>query len=148
MSLMNWDPFHEMVSLRDAMDRLVEESFVRPRIRTSTNGGRRTLHLPIDAYTTEEEVVVYALLPGVSPEDVQITIEDNILTISGEIPAPAQNVDWVLQESAYGPFRRTLTLNVPVDTDAADATFDNGRLILHLPKAAEARPKQIKVQTK
>lgn len=148
MSLMTWDPFREMVSLRDAMDRLFEESFVRPRARVSRNGGRRPLYLPVDAYTTEDELVVYALLPGVSPKDVSITIEDNVLTISGEIPAPAENVDWVLHESAYGPFRRMLTLNVPVDADAAEATFENGRLILHLPKAEEARPKQIKVHAK
>ncbi|MFQ5594617.1 MAG: Hsp20/alpha crystallin family protein [Anaerolineae bacterium] len=148
MSLMTWDPFREMVSLRNAMDRLFEESFVRPRARVSRNGGRRPLYLPINAYATEEELVVYALLPGVSPEDVNITIEDNVLTISGEIPAPAENVDWLLRESAYGPFRRMLTLNVPVDADAAEATFENGRLILHLPKAAEARPKQIKVHAK
>lgn len=148
MSLMRWDPFREMVSLRDAMDRLFEESFVRPRARVSGNGGRRTLYLPIDAYATDEELVVEAMLPGVSSEDVNVTIEDDTLTISGEIPAPAENVDWMIQESAYGPFRRTLTLNVPVDADGADATFENGRLILHLPKAEEARPKQIKVHTK
>jgi HSP20 family protein len=149
MSLMNWDPFREMVSLRDAMDRLFEESFVRPPARVSSNGsGRRTLYLPVDAYATEDELVVYTLVPGVSPKDVNITIEDDILTISGEIPAPAENVDWIIRESAYGPFRRTLTLNVPVDADAAEATFENGRLVLHLPKAEEARPKQIKVHAK
>ena len=146
MSLMNWDPFREMVSLREAMDRLFEESFVRPRTRV--NGGRRPLYLPVDAYVTDDELVVYALVPGVAPENVNITIEDNILTISGEIPAPAENVDWIIRESAYGPFRRTLTLNVPVDADAAEAIFENGRLILHLPKAEEARPKQIKVKAK
>lgn len=146
MSLMNWDPFREMVSLREAMDRLFEESFVRPRARV--DGGRRNLYLPVDAYVTDDEVVVHALVPGVSPKDVNITIEDNVLTISGEIPAPAENVDWVIQETAYGPFRRTLTLNVPVNADEAEAIFENGRLTLHLPKAEEVRPKQIKVRAK
>lgn len=148
MSLMTWDPFREMVSLRDAMDRLFEESFIRPRPRVGRNGGRRALYLPVDAYATEEELIVSAFVPGVSPDDVNITIEDNVLTIAGEIPAPAENVNWVIQESAYGPFRRTLTLNVPVDADSAEATFKNGQLILHLPKAKEARPKQIKVKAK
>jgi HSP20 family protein len=145
---MRWDPFREMVSLRDAMDRLFEESFVRPRARVEGDGGRRALYLPVDAYVTDEELVVEAMIPGISPEDVNITIEENLLTISGEIPTPAENVNWVLQESAYGPFRRTLTLNVPIDADGAEATFENGRLILHLPKAEEARPKQIKVHAK
>ncbi|RME45024.1 MAG: Hsp20/alpha crystallin family protein [Chloroflexi bacterium] len=145
--MMNWDPFREMVSLREAMDRLFEESFVRPRA-TRMNGGRRPIYLPVDAYVTDDEVVVHAWVPGVSPKDVNITIEDNILTISGEIPAPAENVDWVIQETAYGPFRRTLTLNVPVNADDAEAIFENGRLTLHLPKAEEVRPKQIKVKAK
>lgn len=148
MAIARWDPFREAVRLSDVMDRLFEESFVRPRARHTGDGGRRTLYLPVDVYTTDEELVVYAMIPGVSPENVNITIEDNTLTISGEIPAPAENVNWVIQESAYGAFRRTLTLNVPVDTDAAEATFENGRLILHLPKAEEAKPKQIKVHAK
>ncbi len=146
--LTRWDPFRDMVKLSDVMDRLVEESVVRPRRRYAGDGGQRMLHLPVDAYATDEEVVVYALLPGVLPEDVNITIEDDTLTISGQIPAPAENVDWIVQESAYGLFRRTLTLNVPVDVDAAEAEFENGRLILHLPKAEEAKPKQIKVQAR
>lgn len=145
--LTRWDPFRDAMKLSDAMDRLFEESFVRPR-RYAGTGGQRTLYLPVDAYTTDEEVVVYALLPGVSPDNVNITVEDNTLTIAGEIPAPAENVDWVIQESAYGTFRRTLTLNVPIDADASEAEFENGRLILHLPKAEEAKPKQIKVHAK
>ena len=147
MSLMTWDPFREMTSLRNMVNRLLDESFVRPREWT-TREDRRYLYLPVDVYATDDEIVVQALLPGVSPENVDISIEDNVLTISGEIPAPMENVDWLIRESAYGPFRRSLRLNVPVDANAAEAVFENGRLILHLPKAEEVRPKRIAVKAK
>ena len=149
--LTRWDPFREMISLREAMDRLFEESFIRPRARFAEyagDGGQRYLYLPVDVYTTEDEVVVHAMLPGVSPEDVDISFEGNTLTISGEIPAPAQDVNWIVQETAYGPFRRTITLNIPVNTDKAEAVFENGWLTLHLPKAEEVKPKHIKVKAK
>jgi HSP20 family protein len=146
--LTRWDPFRESLRLSDAMNQLFEDSFVRPRSRYGANGGERRLHLPIDAYATDEEIVVHALIPGVAPDNVNITIEDATLTIAGEIPAPAEDVDWVMRETTYGPFRRTLNLNVPVNAEAADASFENGRLVLHLPKAEQAKPKQIKVSAK
>ena len=148
MSMMKWNPYREMLSLRDAMDHIFEGSFVRPVSEVNASGGRRSLYLPVDAYATEEEIVIHALVPGVSPDDVSITIEENVLTIAGEIPAPVENVDWILRESAYGPFKRSLTLNVPVDAEAAEATFEEGRFVLTLPKVEEAKPKQIKVNAK
>jgi HSP20 family protein len=146
--LTRWDPFRDAVRVSDVMNQLFDESFVRPRGRWGSNGGERRLFLPVDAYTTDNEIVIHALIPGVTPDNVNITIEDNTLTIAGEIPAPAEDVDWVMRETTYGQFRRTLNLNVPVNADAADASFENGRLILHLPKAEEAKPKQIKVSTR
>ncbi len=149
MTLMRtWDPFREMASLRDVMNRMIDESFVRPREWAAREGGQRYLYLPLDVYMTDDEIVVHAFLPGVSPDNVDISIEDNVLTISGEIPAPMENVNWLIHESAYGPFRRSLRLNVPVDANAAEAVFENGRLILHLPKAEQAKPKRIAVKTK
>ncbi len=85
-------------------------------------------------------------MPGVKPEDVNITYEGNAVTISGEIPAPAENVEWIIQETAYGPFRRTLELNVPVHADKAEATFENGVLTITIPKAEAVKPKPIKVK--
>ncbi len=143
-----WDPFREAVTLRDAMDRLLEESFVRPA--WAGNGGEReqAARLPVDAYTTENEVIILASVPGVKPDDVEITIEGDTLTIRGEMVAPPENVNYVMQERGYGRFSRTLTLNVPVQADKANAEFENGVLTLTIPKAEAVRPRSIRVTAK
>ncbi len=142
-----WDPFREAVTLRDAMDRLFEESFVRPA--WATNGERQhAFRLPVDAYTTEDAVIILASTPGVKPEDVEITIEGDTLTLRGELIGPLENVNYVMQERNYGRFSRTLTLNVPVQADKANAEFSNGVLTLTIPKAEAVRPRSIKVTAK
>lgn len=146
MSLTRWDPFREMVSLRDAMDRLFEESFVRPSGRSSfgTNGG---LTVPVDMYETDDSLVVSASVPGLQPEDVDISISGNTLTIKGEFRSEQEgergNVHF--QERRYGKFQRALGLPANVNADEVEATFDDGILKITLPKAEEAKPKQIPV---
>jgi HSP20 family protein len=129
------------------MDELLEESFVRPRRREMERSQRR-LRLPLDVYATPEEIVIIASLPGLTADEVDITIDGDRLTIRGELRPPLENVDYLFQERAYGPFSRTLTLNVPVNTDEAEAVFENGVLRLALPKAEETRPKTIEVKRK
>ncbi|MCD6290379.1 MAG: Hsp20/alpha crystallin family protein [Anaerolineae bacterium] len=145
--LTRWDPISDIMSLRQAMDRLIEESLSRSGW-TRRGTQEQEWRLPVDAYTTPEEVVIIASIPGVEPDDVEITLEGETLTIRGEIPGPVENVNYVLQERTYGKFSRTLTLNVPVDPDKAEATFQNGVLTLRIPKAEAIRPKVIKVTTK
>jgi len=128
------------------MDRLFEDSLVWPRYWPA-NGGGRTLFLPVDAYSTDEEVVVVASLPGVKPEDVEITFEADTLTIRGKIEPVRQSVNYIIHERGHGSFSRSLTFNVPVDADKAEAVFENGLLTLHIPKAEQVRPKQIKVKS-
>jgi len=147
MTITRGNPWREMRSLREAMDELLEESFVRPSQRQAERPERRW-RLPLDVYTTPEEIVIVASLPGLTPEEVNITIDGDRLTIRGELRPPLENVDYLFQERAYGPFSRTLTLNVPVDTDQAEATFENGVLTLTIPKAEETRPKSIEVKRK
>ncbi|MGC8827113.1 MAG: Hsp20/alpha crystallin family protein [Anaerolineae bacterium] len=147
MSLDRWEPFREFMTLREAMDRLFEESLVNWR-RLGVSAGERTMRLPIDAYATDNEIVIIAPVPGVNPEEVEITLEGDTLTIKGEIKPPLENVDYIFQERAYGPFSRTLTLNVPVDAEKAEATFENGILTLTIPKAESVKPKTIKVKSK
>jgi len=142
-----WEPFKEMMTLRRAMDRLFEESFV-PMTRMRGEAQDVPLYLPVDAYETENEVVVIASLPGLKPEDVEITFEDGSLTIRGEIKLPAEGVNYVIHERAHGPFARTLNFNVPVDADKIEATFDSGVLTLTVPKSETVRPKTIKVKAK
>ncbi len=144
-----WNPWREMVTLREAMNRLVEESVVRRPMRTWDEGTReRPLRLPLDVYTTPEEIVIVASLPGLTPDEVDIVIEGDALTIRGELRSPLENVEYLFQERTHGAFSRTLTLNVPVNAGKAEAVFEAGVLTLTLPKAEETRPKVIKVKSK
>jgi HSP20 family protein len=146
--MMRWDPFREAVTLREAMDRLFEDSFTPTRRQPNGNSGERTYRLPLDAYVTAEEIVVLANMPGIKPEDVEITIEGDTLTIRGERSRPIENVDYVMQERPYGKFQRTLNINIPVDANRAEARYENGLLTLIIPKAEAAKPKVIQVGAK
>lgn len=148
MSITNLNPLREMRTLREAMDELLEESFVRSGQRGMERQGERRLRLPLDVYTTPEEITIVASLPGLTADEVDITIDGDRLTIQGRLRPPLENVDYLFQERAYGPFSRALTLNVPIDADGAEAVFENGVLTLTLPKAEESRPRTIEVKRK
>ncbi len=145
-----WDPFREAVTLREAMDRLFEDSYVPARRQAERQAEQReqVWRLPLDAYITAEEIVIVANMPGVKPEKVEITIEGDTLTIKGERPAPLENVDYVLQERTYGKFQRTLNINIPVDANKAEAKFEDGLLTLVVPKAEAVKPKTIQIVSK
>ena len=144
--LTRWDPFRDVVTLREAMDRLMEDGFTSRR--PVADERERRFRLPLDAYVTPEEIVIVANMPGIKPEDVEITLEGDTLTIRAERPAPMENVNYVLQERTYGTFQRTLSINVPIDAERAEAKFENGMLVLTVPKAEAAKPKQIQVHSK
>ncbi len=141
----NWMPMEDLVLLRDAMSRLMDESLVPSRVAGRT-ARERVFRLPMNAYVTEEEIVIKAAVPGIDPDDVEITLEGDTLTIKGEINPPMENVDYLIQELPFGSFARTLTVNIPIEADKAEAKFDNGILTLVMPKAQEVRPKVIKVK--
>lgn len=145
MYIVNRGPMHQLTSMRDAMNRIFDENFARSG---DTDMGDRMARLPIDVYSTEDELVVTASIPGIKPEDVNITIEGETLTISGEVPALIENVNYIFAERFHGRFSRTLQLNVPIDLDNADATFKDGLLELVLPKTEAVKPHQIKVKNK
>ena len=104
------------------------------------------MRLPIEAAANDQEITVRAAVPGLKPEDVDITVEGETLTIRGEFPAPPEDGNYIYAERPWGKFSRTLQLNVPVEADKAEATFDNGLLTLTLPKAEAVRPKVIRVK--
>jgi HSP20 family protein len=141
-----------MVSLRDAMNRVFEESFVRPyRSSSGGNGSMAMARLPIDLYETDEQLVLMARLPGVNPEDVEITVNNEELTIKAELRSDAaldeaKEWSWYRHELYHGPMGRRIALPVAVQADKAEATFRNGELTLVLPKAEEVKPRSIKVQ--
>jgi HSP20 family protein len=136
------------MTLREATNQLFEDSFVRPRRRWGDGTPERPFQLPLNVYTTPEEIVLTASLPGLTPDEVDISIDGDVLTIRGDLRAPLENVDYLFQERPYGAFSRRLTLNVPVKADKAEAKFENGVLTLTLPKAEEVKPKVIKVKSK
>jgi HSP20 family protein len=138
-----WSPRRELVSLREAMDRLLEETLAEKQV-----GRHGEARLPIDVYTTPSEIVVRAPVPGVPPEEVEVTLEGDTLTIRAEVPGPLENVEYIFQECPCGRFSRVLTLNVPVDVGNIEATFEHGLLTLTLPKSVPAEPKTIKVTAK
>ena len=135
-----WTPMHELASMQRALDRLYEQPWDRQ--------DERIYQLPVDVYSTSDELIIEASVPGIDPENVEITLEGETLTIKGERLAPLENVDYIIQERRHGAFARTLTLNVPVEADEAEAVFEQGVLRLTIPKAKEVRPKVIKVKSK
>jgi len=148
MSITRWDPFRDMIALREAMNRLFDESFVRPGTRWTESMAETGAALPIDVYTTDEDLVITASLPGVDPDAVDITIEGETLSIKGELKGPLDNVDYLVQERIYGKFNRSLRLNIPVQPGKAEATFEKGVLTLTIPKEEEIKARTIKVATK
>jgi len=137
-------PFDELFTLRRAMDRLFDDDLMRPRAwRPVTLGAEPAL----DITTTPDEFVVKASLPGWKPEDVDITLTGSTLVISGEAKEQARREEesWILNEIRRASFSRTLELPEGLLGDRATATFEHGILTLHIPKAEEVKPKQIKI---
>lgn len=112
--------------------------------------GARSL-LPIDVFATGDDVIVLASVPGMNPEEISISVEKNVVTLSGTIANAADSADvqgstWFLHELLHGDFKRSLQLPFEVDADRAEATFENGLLRLTLPKKESAKPRQIHVK--
>jgi HSP20 family protein len=115
---------------------------------TETNGAPvRTAHLPVNAWSNEDNFFVKANLPGVNPDSVEITFDKETLAIRGEFPAMEEEVEYIKKELFSGPFERKLTFRTPINVDGIEAIFENGTLTLTVPKAEEAKPRQIKAHT-
>ena len=142
-----WEPMREMLSLRQAMDRLFDDAFVGGRMM-NRSAGEAEWRLPVEAYTTDHDLVVRAAVPGLKADQVEITLEGDSLTIRGEYPARLEEVTYQLAERPTGRFSRTLQLNVPVQADKVEAVFENGMLTLTLPKAEAIRPRTIQIKAR
>lgn len=145
--IVRWEPLGGLTSLRQAMDRLFEDSFVRPsRLWPDMLSEEPAL----DMYQTDKDVVVKASLPGMKPEEVDVSVTGDVLTIKGEHKEEQEvkEADYFQKERRYGTFQRSLRLPVAVKSDKADAVFEDGILTLTLPKTEEVKPKQIKVKGK
>lgn len=143
-SLIRWDPFREMMSMQRAFDRMYEEA----RNESSERSGSFWWELPVDVSESDEGYTVKASLPGVKPEDINITFNNGALTIQAETHAEEEKTSehFLLRERRYGSYARSISLPGLVDSSKIDASFDNGILSLRLPKAEEVKPKRIQVQ--
>jgi HSP20 family protein len=147
-TIIRWEPFTG-VTLRDAMNKLFEESVVRPT-NWLFDGQTGAAGFATDLYETPNEVVMKCVLPGVQPENLDISITGDVLTITAEAkPVEVEHKDtyWHTQERRYGTFTRSFTLPTQVLSDQIEATFEHGILTLTMPKAEEVKPKTIKVKT-
>jgi HSP20 family protein len=143
MSIQRWDPWRDIVTLREAMNSLLEESFVRPRA-----GGGQVAGMPLDLRETDDGYVVETIVPGAKPEDVEISVLGDTLRISAEVQDKSEQSGekWLIRERRFGRFERALTLPMQVKADAATADFRDGVLTISLPKAEVARPRSIQVR--
>ncbi len=145
--LARWDPVSDIVSLREAMNRLFEDSFIRPRGWLTAADGMGML--PLDVYESDDEVTVRASIPGVNSDNIDISVMGTTLTIKGEKSEDREEKkgNYHLRERHYGTFQRSVNLPSQVNVDRAKAEFKDGVLTLTLPKVEAAKPKSIKVKT-
>jgi len=141
--LTRWDPFRELNVMQDRLSRLFQD--YAPRGEQDLTAGNFVP--PVDIYEDEQGITVKAELPGIDPKDVDVQVENNVLTIKGErkLEREEKEENFHRIERRYGSFVRSFTLPPTVDTDTVKADYENGVLKVHLAKRAEAKPKQIKV---
>jgi HSP20 family protein len=147
-NLIRWEPEREMMTLREAIDRLFDDAFTRP---LGIRDGWRGLGVPaIDMYQTEDDVVVKATLPGMKADDVQINITGDVLSIKGEMKEKNETKEknYHVREQRWGSFERSVMLPTSIVSDKAKAEFEDGILTITLPKAEEVKPKIVTVKAK
>lgn len=151
MAVNVWRPLEDMMSLREAMDHLFESSVVRPGRTAAADASAAAL--PVDLYETKDAVVIQARVPGVSPDELEVTATEETVTIQGKLASNALSEEapqwqWYRRELWTGNFSRVVTLPTRVDLNKIEANFSHGLLTLHIPKAEEVKPKSIKITVK
>jgi HSP20 family protein len=142
-SITRWDPFRNLSPLQEQVNRLFETSF-----KANTDKSALTAWAPaVDIYETENELVIKADLPDVAEKDIDVRIENNMLTIRGErkFEESVKEDNYLRVERAYGSFSRSFSLPNTVNTEAIKASYKDGVLKIELPKRAESKPKQVKI---
>ena len=144
-TMIRWNPFGEMARMRNEIDRLFEDAFSAPAGTWERNA---VWGFPLDVTENDDTFTVKAAVPGMNPEDLDITISDNVLTIKGEMKEDKEIKEetYHLRERRFGQFTRSVTLPMPVNADKIEAVNENGVLTLTLPKAESTKPKKIEVK--
>ena len=147
MALIRWDPFRDLLSLQDRMNRIFEESF--PKSRVFEGPLATGLWSPaVDIYETDKAIVLKVELPGLSKDDINIEIKDDNLILRGErkFEKDIREENYHRIERSYGKFSRSFSLPGSIDRNKVDATFKDGVLEITIPKAEETKPKQIEIK--
>jgi HSP20 family protein len=146
MDLVRWNPWKEMVSLRERMNRMFEDSLFRPE-RHEDGLGLGAWSPAVDMFEKDDKVVIKAELPGLDKKDVSLDLQNGVLTLKGERKHEneVKEENFYRREMSYGKFVRSFSLPVDVDADNIKAEFQNGLLTVEVPKPEEHKPKQIKV---
>ena len=140
-----FSPVSEALTLHDAMNQLFAQSFVQP---DWSSGRSSSLATPVDVFESEQTYHVHVLLPGIAPEDIELTAQGNTLTFRGQFQSPVkpeQQVTWLAQEIASGSFERSVTFPKPIDSEHIETQYANGLLMLTVPIHESNRPKRISV---
>ena len=145
MTITRFSPLPDFVSLREAMDRLFEDSFIRPATWSGLPAG--TIAVPVDLWETNEAYHLTAELPGLTADAIDINATSDTISISGELKGKTDvtSEGWLRQERRVGKFQRAFTLPVQIDPDKVQANFERGVLELTLPKADQVKPRTIRV---
>jgi HSP20 family protein len=148
VTITRFTPMTDFVSLREAMDRLFEDSFIRPTPWAGLAAGQ--ISVPVDLWETNDAYHLRADLPGIAPDAIDINVTADTVAIAGESTPPGDtaNDGWLRQERRIGKFQRAFTLPVQIDPDKVRASFEHGVLTLDLPKADQVKPRTIKVNAK
>ncbi|MCS7206936.1 MAG: Hsp20/alpha crystallin family protein [Dehalococcoidia bacterium] len=146
MTLRRWEPFRELEAAARRMERMMDELFGPSRL---LEPAREVWAPRLDVFQEKDKVVVKANLPGVPPDKVEVSFQENVLTIEGEVKEEREvkEEDYLLRERAYGSFYRSVTLPAGLDTDKAEAHYENGVLTITIPRLPEAQRKTIRVRT-
>src|SRR4029450_8589226 len=149
MALVRWEPVRELTSIQNEMNRLFNTFFDTPTPGNGGSGGKLRRWIPaVGLVETEDHFVLKADLPGLTEADVNVEVEDNVLTLSGERKAEHEDKreGYVRVERSFGSFRRSLTLPEGIDPEAVQASFDNGVLEVRIPKPEERKPRKVAIQ--
>lgn len=140
-------PLTEVVTLRDAMERLFDDRFFRPLWPWD---GEQGAVPALDLFTTQDAVIAKVALPGVKPEDVDVTIADDLVTIRGTFEEQKETTEagYLHKELSRGSFSRSFAVPTAIKAEAATALFKDGMLTLTLPKTEEVKPKHVRVEVK
>jgi HSP20 family protein len=148
MSIMKYNPFSELVSLRQVMDRLFEDSLVRPA--NYLPAFTEKLAPTVDIYQAKDAVRVKAVLPGLKSDDISVDIKEGVLTIKGEVKneEEVKEEDYLYQERRYGNFCRSFTLPNGLQVDKADAVMEDGILTIDIPRVEGVKSRTIQIKAK